>query len=46
MKPGRRKCKNGCTPKAKKRRRSYRSVSKTPDWGRILYSVPPLEESN
>jgi len=45
MKPGQRKCKNGCTPRAKKRRRSYSRVSRTPDWGRILYNVLPNEES-
>ena len=45
MKPGQRKCKNGCTPKAKKRRRSYSRVSRTPDSGRILYNVLPNEES-
>jgi hypothetical protein len=45
MKPGQRKCKNGCTPRAKKRRHSYSRVSRTPDWGRILYNVLPKEES-
>jgi hypothetical protein len=45
MKPGQRKCKNGCRPKAKKRRRSYSRVSRTPDWGRILYSELPNVES-
>jgi hypothetical protein len=44
MKPGQRRCKNGCSP-AKKRRRSYSRVSRTPDWGRILYNVLPNEES-
>lgn len=45
MKPGQRRCKNGCKPRAKKRRRSYSRVSRTPDWGRILYNVLPKEES-
>jgi hypothetical protein len=46
MKRGQRKCKNGCTPKAKKRRRSYSRVSRTPDWGRILYSGLPYEDDH
>jgi hypothetical protein len=45
MKPDQRKCKNGCRPKSKRRRRSYSRVSRTPDWGRILYNVLPQEES-
>ncbi len=45
MKSGQRKCKNGCRPKAKKRQRSYSRVSRTPDWGHILYNVLPNEES-
>jgi hypothetical protein len=45
MKPGQRRCKNGCRPRAKKRRHSYSRVSRTPDWGRILYNVLPNEES-